>query len=834
MLKDKFQYIIESGQWRFFIVLFLLAVIFFLPFFLDGKAFLAADTLYGYLPWKHFAPLGFKPHNPLITDPVYSFYAGIYNKGLKEGHLNRWSPYVLGGMPGVMGGPGPYFPPKMLLHWLFPAPVALTLFLFMHVLLMGFFMFLYLREIGAGWRGALFGAVAYMFNGCVMVWLEFEMWVTAAAYFPLLLVCMERYLGQKRLRYAFAGGIVFGVLLLNSTFQLTLYIAVFMAFYLMFIIARSYGRNNSWQNVGYTVVCLVITGTTGILIGAIEILPFLELASHSSRISRTFDFHQFFDTLARVPFRYFVTLFSPDFFGNPVLQINLIPRLPTQEYMNYNELTLYAGVSTVFAFTALIAGRKNVLSWFYLLMTVLVVAMMTGTYAYYPFFKLVPGMNKMNPTRLIFLFVFVLSAGAGLGIKGIEDMTPSRRKIFIGLSLLIVTIVSFISFFGNGPEIMRWFNKEHFGAFPQPSADRLAAEIHDFRSIYSSVIYKPLMLTLASFCLFSLLVFVRKEWVKNSVFILILALLSYDLISFGRNYNTTTAPEYIYPRTPSIEFLLRQPGPFRVLLDTDSGLHVNTLSPFGLEEAGGYMSVYPDRANKFLSYIKYGEYAFEGAIFDRWVGFGSLTKDISSRVFDLMNVRYLLTAPFVQAPPGKYKLVFSEDLAIYENKEVMPRAYIVHQYAVVSDFRDELRYLASDRFDMRSQVILENEPSAEFREGIHTPGHSSETTIERYTPDEVILRADLATNGWLVLSDTHYPGWKAEVDGTEVAIRRANANFRAVELGPGKHRVVFAYRPAAARTGTVLTIVGVLLSAIGISISRKRERSDKENRTAVK
>jgi hypothetical protein len=58
------------------------------------------------------------------------------------------------------------------------------------------------------------------------------------------------------------------------------------------------------------------------------------------------------------------------------------------------------------------------------------------------------------------------------------------------------------------------------------------------------------------------------------------------------------------------------------------------------------------------------------------------------------------------------------------------------------------------------------------------------------------------------LSDTYYPGWKATVDGRESPIAPAWVAFRAVGLAPGKHRVVFEYKPLAFRIGLWLSLVG--------------------------
>jgi hypothetical protein len=820
--------IYQSIHLRSVLVLCLLAFIFFSPFFVDGKAFLAADNLKLFYPWKYYASEDFKAHNDLLTDPVNAFYAETYNKGLKDGNLTQWCPYVLTGIPSLVGTPGTFAPLKILFHRFLPTYAATTLLLFTHLLLMGCFMYWYLFEIGAGWRGALFGAVAYMFNGCVMVWLEFEMWVTVGACLPLLLVSMERYLGKRRLFYAFAGGGVFGLMFLYSSFQLIIYISVFMVLYLGFLMVRAYGRKEAGRGLASLVTCFAVTCITGLLIGAVEIIPFLEAASNSSRMSRTFGFQQLFDTLARVPFRFFVTSFFPDYFGSPVLHNNFLPKLPTQEYINNNELTLYAGVSTVFGFAACMTARKNVFSRYHIFMTLLILAMITGTYAYYPFFKLVPGMNKTNPTRLIFLFVFVFSAAAGLGIKGFQDMTHIRKKIFLGAALLLLTVVSIISFFGNSPEVTHWINKERFDAIPPRLIDKLLEALQNLRSIRSPVIYKPLILTLVAFCLFSLLVTVRKNRITNAVFVLILVLLSYDLMSFGRNYNTTVKPEDVYPKTPAIEFLQKQRGPFRVIQDTDNSLYVNTLIPFGLEEIGGYQSYYPDRVNKLMSYIRNGDKVFTGAILDRWVMFGSKKTDYSLRIFDLMNVRYLLTAPSVEIANKKYKLVFREDLAVYENKDVMPRAFVVHNYVVINNMKQILQYMWSDAFDMKNKVVLEKEPSSELTAGIHAPSYPPQATFEKYTPGAITIKTDLSTRGWLVLSDTYDPGWKAEVDGKETVIRRANYNFRAVEVPAGRHTVSFLYRSPSVYMGMMLTILGVVLSAIGMYTSLRQSGRDKE------
>ena len=253
-------------------------------------------------------------------------------------------------------------------------------------------------------------------------------------------------------------------------------------------------------------------------------------------------------------------------------------------------------------------------------------------------------------------------------------------------------------------------------------------------------------------------------------------------------------------------------------LDTERGLHANTFAPFKLQEAGGYSSFYPDRVNRLMSYMQFGEMSLHGTVFGRWVEF----EDFFSPLFDLLNVRYVLTSPEHLISGTKYRLVYMKDMAVYENTHVMPRAFAVHRHVVKSGPAQVLRYMGSGDYDMRRELVLEEEPPLEFIEGLRPPSRPPEVSIKGYWPDRVEIDAELSANGWLVLTDTHYPGWKAAVDGKEAPVLRANCNFRAVALAPGRHSVVFRYAPLSVMAAQALTILGFCLVLTGISMSSRR------------
>jgi uncharacterized membrane protein YfhO len=136
--------------------------------------------------------------------------------------------------------------------------------------------------------------------------------------------------------------------------------------------------------------------------------------------------------------------------------------------------------------------------------------------------------------------------------------------------------------------------------------------------------------------------------------------------------------------------------------------------------------------------------------------------------------------------------------------------------------------MLKDDFDPGRTVILEEEPLQE-------PGQTlreAEAGIDRaeitlYAPQQVVVKADLIADGFLVLSDAQYPGWKVFVDGREERIYQADYLFRAVFLEGGKHVVEFRYSPQSYRIGLAISLgtVAILLGfAVAVMLIPRRRR----------
>jgi uncharacterized membrane protein YfhO len=98
------------------------------------------------------------------------------------------------------------------------------------------------------------------------------------------------------------------------------------------------------------------------------------------------------------------------------------------------------------------------------------------------------------------------------------------------------------------------------------------------------------------------------------------------------------------------------------------------------------------------------------------------------------------------------------------------------------------------------------------------PIEATPARIATYTPNRIVVEADVPKPGLLVLSEVWYPGWRALDNGDEVPIEQVEGVLRGVYLGTGWHRIEFRYGPRTVWAGLAVsgcTALGVLAVAAG-------------------
>ncbi len=185
--------------------------------------------------------------------------------------------------------------------------------------------------------------------------------------------------------------------------------------------------------------------------------------------------------------------------------------------------------------------------------------------------------------------------------------------------------------------------------------------------------------------------------------------------------------------------------------------------------------------------------------------------------------------------------VFEDQARVYVNDSAFPRAFIVHDVILAKSEQDALDQLADPAFDPRRQVVIEGDghaglpPNAGLEVTTQPAAHDfASAQFLRREPGYVEIQATADQPGFLVLTDTFYPGWRATVDGNDDTIRAADYLFQAVALPAGNHRVVFIYDPWSYKIGFAITLLALLVAftTIGYRIFR-RSRADQGRATVI-
>jgi hypothetical protein len=776
--------------------IFLLTIIFFYPVLFQGKTFYAFDTLQTYLPWSSDNP-NCRSHNPLITDPVNQIYplTHFFHNWFSNGALPLWNNANFCGLPIIPGGLTQYINPLVFcLDTLFNPTVAHDLLLWLHLFGAGIFMFLYLKQSDIRTYPALIGTVSWMFSGYVMVWFEFEIIPILAMSLPASLYCIDRWFRQKKLFHAvcFIWAIAIG---LSSGFaHVVIYQFLFIGSYILYRYFQS--RENIHPMKKSDLFYLSLAVLTGLCISATFFTAHISLLDSNQRYS--FSFAELFAQTGKLPFKYLITLIIPNFFGNPVSMCFTPGGGP---YNNYNELCIYPGCLSVFLILACLPWLfKKKHAPFYFLAAIATLSMAMGSILYYPLMKLIPGLNFSTPTRILYIFAFSSSVLAAIGSDILLDTRKEKKWIIFILWAMVICIILSICFSVQTEAGIRWaINVENFTQW-----DQVYPLLKSHFSFSSPIIVQPLMMILTALLLLTLTLFSNKRRSKQFFLLFALLFLAYDLISFGRYYNTASPRILAYPATDAIRFLQKDQSPYRII--TYGKFMHNTFRPFGIEDVGGYASFYPKRYGEFLNITQKGPDSPIPRRFSRWTRFNKF----GSPLLDLLNIKYLLFPPSFSLQTPKLNLIYDKEIKIFTNKDAFPRAFFVSDYQYCSDDQDAYAALSSfSSSDFKRKVILEKRPPQDFVKNENVPkAIESKVSIVSYSPGKLVIKVKNNHKGFLVISDSYHKGWRAEIDGKKVNIFRANYIMKAIPLRQGDHKISLTFFPSFLIIAILFTIIG--------------------------
>ena len=128
--------------------------------------------------------------------------------------------------------------------------------------------------------------------------------------------------------------------------------------------------------------------------------------------------------------------------------------------------------------------------------------------------------------------------------------------------------------------------------------------------------------------------------------------------------------------------------------------------------------------------------------------------------------------------------------------------------AIMADSRElaegKFNSIISDEKKFNNWLVLEDY-SGSAEEICYEKSDFVNVITER-TPLKMTLELNVSENGWLMISETWYPGWKADIDGKNVPVYRADLLFRAVYVESGIHSIEFFYFPMMFFTGLGISL----------------------------
>ena len=83
-------------------------------------------------------------------------------------------------------------------------------------------------------------------------------------------------------------------------------------------------------------------------------------------------------------------------------------------------------------------------------------------------------------------------------------------------------------------------------------------------------------------------------------------------------------------------------------------------------------------------------------------------------------------------------------------------------------------------------------------------------SLREYRANRITIDAESTTGGRLVLTDLSYPGWQVTIDGQPADPIEFEGMYRAVDLSPGRHSVVWTYEPRSVYWGAMISLAAMI------------------------
>lgn len=800
-----------------------------------------------------FSPLLFGGYMFFEQERLGAFYpmAFFYQQALETQQSFLWNPYYYGGFPSYLTVFGGFlYPVHYLLFSVFTFVTAYHVAISLAVFGGMAFSYLFGRKSGFSKTGSLILAASYATGQTFSHFTAGLSYANGFMVLPIFFLALLLGKDAKTLLARFGavllGGIGVGIGFLAGFPHTVLYGLTFAFFYALFLDYEEMRRSGiifgekivKSFSATFSYLCMILLG---VLIGTPQLIPMLDLKEFSIRAHG----YAAYAGSGISPLE-LVTFILPD-----AIKIPFLVHGTTGFYIG--TLSLFFAVSAILFFRSRRVWFFS-LSYLFMFLMALGVPPLSWVNDYLPIFSRVSG-----PARWLMIGVFSLGYLAAAGFEGMAERLPEFKtnqnfqRFLKGsgvVALFIFLVLSgsaiFVLFLSGSAETqktllsyllegrdLRLPHEHYFNVF--------ARSLETLQSTFSfSDISFLLIISLFPLGLFILHDFYRNG-LKERFRVLVIAFVIGNTILAAY----AGLKDYLVPAA----VLLEEPMAARVMKG-------------GVRSPGGELF-------RFMPFLA-GDFAFreifakrnlsaeEQAIVQRELLFGQIgtlygiqgawgfeplrsrrmqelvdftisstgsdaAGDLMDRLplLSMMNVKYIFSPLLledprivsVEIPPNPH---LSVPFYLYENKEFLPRVYFAKNSILWRDSEKELLSAVIEEKDFQKNTYIE---CRDCRDAADGPGENK-ISVLRYGNGILELEAESDRGGWLVFSESHLPGWIAEIDpvrsktpeasvdalsahrtsngveGKRLPIYTANYLFQSVFVPAGAHHVVFEYKGA--------------------------------------
>lgn len=185
---------------------------------------------------------------------------------------------------------------------------------------------------------------------------------------------------------------------------------------------------------------------------------------------------------------------------------------------------------------------------------------------------------------------------------------------------------------------------------------------------------------------------------------------------------------------------------------------------------------------------------------------------------DLLKVNGDSLFPVLNALNARYFIVPLQDgqTVPVVNPHVHGPAWFVDRITYADNANGEID--AVGRIDLRREAVADKRFEDVLKTSVAQDSTAS-VKLTKYMSDQLEYDAYSKNGGVIVFSEVYYPGWTATVDGQPAELGRADYLLRALNVAPGKHKVVLTFHPKSVTTTETIAYIAYAAIIIAILIA---------------